>query len=148
MDRPGRRREARPAQGGAYYYYPGWWEGTGVLSLFVNKQKYEELPASYRSILQTAAAATTALTLARYDALNPPALRRLVAQGAQLRAFPQPVLDACYDETTKMHEEYSRNDPVYAEIYREMSTFRSESYQWMQLSEYSFDSYQIRRLRR
>jgi TRAP-type mannitol/chloroaromatic compound transport system substrate-binding protein len=131
-----------------YYYYPGWWEGTGVLSLIVNKPKYEELPPAYRSIVQTAAQATTAQTLARYDALNPPALRRLVAQGAQLRAFPQPVLDACYEETTKLHEEYSRNDPVYAEIYKDMSTFRTESYQWMQLSEYTFDTYQIRRLRR
>jgi TRAP-type mannitol/chloroaromatic compound transport system substrate-binding protein len=29
-----------------------------------------------------------------------------------------------------------------------MSTFRTEAYQWMQLSEYAFDTYQIRRLRR
>ena len=71
-----------------FYYYPGWWEGTAILHLFVNKQKYEELPASYRSVLQTAAAATTSITLARYDALNPPALRRLVAQSAQVRPFP------------------------------------------------------------
>ncbi|RYJ02835.1 MAG: ABC transporter substrate-binding protein [Acetobacteraceae bacterium] len=131
-----------------YYYYPGWWEGTGILSLFVNKQKYEELPPAFRSIIQTAAAATTSLGLARYDALNPPALRRLVAGGAQLRPFPQSVLDVCYDETQKMHEEYSRADPVYGEIFREMAAFRQDAYQWLQLSEYTFDSYQIRRLRR
>src|SRR5215212_8797459 len=59
-----------------YYYYPGWWEGTAILHLFVNKQKYEELPPAYRGALQTAAAAVTSITLARYDALNPPALRR------------------------------------------------------------------------
>ena len=131
-----------------YYYYPGWWEGTAMLHLFVNKQKFEELPATFRSILQTAAAATTLSALARYDALNPPALRRLVAAGAQLRPFPQSVLDACFDETVKLHEEYSRADPTYAEIFREMTTFRQDAYQWLQLSEYSFDSYQIRRLRR
>ncbi|RAI59878.1 TRAP transporter substrate-binding protein [Roseicella frigidaeris] len=131
-----------------YYYYPGWWEGTGILSLFVNKGKFEELPAAYRSILLTAAAATTSLGLAKYDALNPQALKRLVAAGAQLRPFPQSVLDACFDETAKMHEEYAKADPVYAEIYRDMSAFRQDGYQWLQLSEYSFDSYQIRRLRR
>jgi TRAP-type mannitol/chloroaromatic compound transport system substrate-binding protein len=112
-----------------YYYYPGWWEGTAILHLFVNKQKYEELPASYRSVLQTAAAATTSTTLARYDALNPPALRRLVAQGAQVRPFPQAVLDACHDETQKMHEEYGRADPAYAEVFREMSAFKQDAYQ-------------------
>jgi TRAP-type mannitol/chloroaromatic compound transport system substrate-binding protein len=131
-----------------FYYYPGWWEGTAILHLFVNKQKYEELPASYRSVLQTAAAATTSITLARYDALNPPALRRLVAQGAQVRPFPQAVLDACHGETQKLHEEYGRADPAYAEIFREMSAFKQDAYQWLQLSEYTFDSYQIRRLRR
>jgi TRAP-type mannitol/chloroaromatic compound transport system substrate-binding protein len=131
-----------------FYYYPGWWEGTAILHLFVNKGEYEKLPASYRSILQTAAAATTSITLARYDAQNPPALRRLVAQGAQVRPFPQPVLDACYDETQKMHEEYGRADPNYGEIFREMSAFKQDAYQWLQLSEYTFDSYQIRRLRR
>jgi TRAP-type mannitol/chloroaromatic compound transport system substrate-binding protein len=113
----------------APYYYPGWWEGTAILHLFVNKQKYEELPASYRSVLQTAAAATTSTTLARYDALNPPALRRLVAQGAQVRPFPQAVLDACHDETQKMHEEYGRADPAYAEVFREMSAFKQDAYQ-------------------
>ncbi len=131
-----------------YYYYPGWWEGTGILSLIVNKSKFEELPPAYRSIVQTAAAATTSLGLAKYDALNPQALKRLVAAGAQLRPFPQSVLDACFDETTRMHEEYSRADPVYAEVYREMAAFRQDAYQWLQLSEYAFDSYQIRRLRR
>ncbi|MCK8783080.1 TRAP transporter substrate-binding protein DctP [Roseomonas sp. NAR14] len=130
-----------------YYYYPGWWEGTGILHLFVNKPAWEALPADYRSIVHNASITATQLTMARYDALNPPALLRLVAQGAQVRPFPNTVLDACYDETVKLHEEYSR-DPVYAELYRDMSNFRTESYRWLQLAEYAFDSYQIRRLRR
>ena len=48
----------------------------------------------------------------------------------------------------KMHEEYSKADPVYAEIFRDMTAFKQDAYQWLQLSEYTFDSYQIRRLRR
>src|SRR5215211_6457729 len=115
-----------------YYYYPGWWEGTAILHLFVNKQKYEELPPAYRGALQTAAAATTSLGLAKYDALNPQALKRLVAGGAQLRAFPQSVLDACHDETARMHEEYAKADPVYNEIYRDMTAFKQDAYQWLQ----------------
>ncbi len=71
-----------------------------------------------------------------------------MAQGAQVRAFPQAVLDACHDETQRMHEEYGRADPAYGEVFREMSAFKQDAYQWLQLSEYTFDSYQIRRLRR
>ncbi len=33
--------------------------------------------------------------MANYDALNPPALKRLLAGGAQLRPFPPAVMDAC-----------------------------------------------------
>jgi TRAP-type mannitol/chloroaromatic compound transport system substrate-binding protein len=65
-----------------------------------------------------------------------------------VRPFPQAVLDACHGETQKLHEEYGRADPAYAEIFREMSAFKQDAYQWLQLSEYTFDSYQIRRLRR
>ena len=36
------------------------------------------------------------LTAASYDALNPPALRRLIANGAQLRPFPREVMAAFY----------------------------------------------------
>ena len=48
----------------------------------------EALPAVYRAALETAGDRATLLTQARYDALNPPALRRLVAKGAMLRLFP------------------------------------------------------------
>ena len=64
------------------------------------------------------------------------------------RRAPRIDLEELDDETQKMHEEYGRADPVYAEIFREMSAFKQDAYQRLQLSEYTFDSYQIRRLRR
>ena len=36
------------------------------------------------------------LMAARYDQKNPVGLKRLLAQGVQLRQFPRPVMDACY----------------------------------------------------
>src|ERR671911_205467 len=74
-----------------YYYYPGWWEGGPALHVFINKQKWEELPPAYKAVLKHAAQHSTIETMARYDAQNPKALRTLVANGAQLRPFPQEV---------------------------------------------------------
>src|SRR5690625_7954597 len=37
-----------------YYYYPGWWEGAGQVSLYVNQDAYNELPDSYESLVATA----------------------------------------------------------------------------------------------
>ena len=74
-----------------YYYYPGWWEGGPQLSIIVNLKKWDELPKAYKSAFEAGCAEANVHMLARYDARNPEALRRLVASGTQLRAFPRPV---------------------------------------------------------
>src|SRR5438045_6487374 len=79
-----------------YYYYPGWWEGGTQAALFFNIAKWNSLNATYKSIVRTAADMCNVWMLAKYDAVNPAALRRLVAEKTQLRPFPQPVMDACF----------------------------------------------------
>ena len=43
--------------------------------------------------------------IAKYDALNPAALRRLVASGVQLRPFPREIMEACYRAANEVFEE-------------------------------------------
>ncbi len=80
-----------------YYYYPGFWEGGPTVHALFNKAKFDELPAAYKSLLKTAAQAADANMLQAYDWLNPPALKRLVANGAQLRPFSPEILAAAFD---------------------------------------------------
>src|SRR6185369_15272390 len=70
-----------------FYYYPGWWEGGPELDLFVNLKAWNDLPKDYQSILEAACYEANVDMLAKYDAVNPPALRRLVAGGTQLRGL-------------------------------------------------------------
>src|SRR5699024_7774308 len=58
-----------------YYYYPGWWEGSAQVSLYVNDEAYEELPPQYKSLIETATRAAGTNLTTRYDAENPAALR-------------------------------------------------------------------------
>src|SRR5215510_9945867 len=78
-----------------FYYTPGWWEGGAMLHIHVNKGKWDSLPPTYKAIMRAAAAEANVFTVSRYDAQNPQALKRLVANGAQLRPFSEPVLDTC-----------------------------------------------------
>ncbi len=71
------------------------------MSVYVNKDAYAQLPKPYQAIVARAAEASSLETIAKYDAENAAALRRLVAQGAKLRAFPKDVMDACYAESAK-----------------------------------------------
>ncbi|MET0278778.1 MAG: ABC transporter substrate-binding protein, partial [Pseudorhodoplanes sp.] len=68
-----------------YYYYPGWWEGGPMLHNFINIGKWNELPKNYQAIVHAASHVANTVMMARYDAGNPAALRRLIAGGAQIR---------------------------------------------------------------
>ena len=78
-----------------FYYYPAWWEGAATTHLFVNLDQWNALPRSYQAAMRTACAEATHWMVARYDTRSPEALRRLVAQGTQLRPFSREMMDAC-----------------------------------------------------
>src|SRR5689334_9029836 len=62
-----------------FYYYPGWWEGGPALHSIVGQKALAELPPDYRAILEAACHEGNTMMMARYDAGNPDALKRLVA---------------------------------------------------------------------
>ena len=70
-----------------HYYYPGWWEGGSMLLAFVNLDKWNALPKHYQAVLEQAGHFANTWMMAKYDELNPAALRRLLAGGAKLHVL-------------------------------------------------------------
>ena len=124
-----------------YYYYPGFWEGTAQLVFIVNQKKYDELPAEFKAALETAAAESNVWMTAQYDTKNPDAMRKLVAAGAQLRAFPRPVLEACYNAAFELCDELAEKSPQFKRIYGPWRAFRDNQYLWFRVAEQSFDNF-------
>jgi TRAP-type mannitol/chloroaromatic compound transport system substrate-binding protein len=127
-----------------FYYYPGWWEGGTQVHFFINLDRWNALPPVYRSIIRTAADAANIWMTSKYDAENPQALKRLLAGGAQLRAFPQPVLEACLKAANEVYAEISATNPEFKKIWDNMVAFRNDGYLWWQVAEYSYDTFMIR----
>ncbi|MBV9557608.1 MAG: TRAP transporter substrate-binding protein [Pseudolabrys sp.] len=127
-----------------YYYYPGWWEGGTMNHLQINLAKWNELPKSYQSVIRAAAGAINAEQMGRYDARNPQALKRLVANGVQLRPFSQGVMEACLKASNEVNAETSATNPDYKKVLDSMQAFRSDEYLWWQVAEYTYDTFQIR----
>ena len=127
-----------------YYYYPGWWEGCGNSHNIMNMAKWNELPKAYQSAIITASHDAWVWALSKYDALNPPALLRLISNGAQLRPFPQAVLEDCYKTANTLYDELSKSNPHFKKMYDSTVQFRSSSYAWMQVAEGTFDNFQMR----
>jgi TRAP-type mannitol/chloroaromatic compound transport system substrate-binding protein len=126
-----------------YYYYPGWWEGGAALALLVNVKAWEALPKEYQAIFEAAAHESNTLMLARYDAGNPPALRRLAAAGAQLRAFPKPVMEAGYQATQELFAEISAKNARFRKVLEHMNRFLEDQLLWFRVAESAFDNFMV-----
>jgi TRAP-type mannitol/chloroaromatic compound transport system substrate-binding protein len=79
--------------------------------------------------------------MAKYDAANPAALKRLLAGGTQLRAFPKPVLDACFTEAQKVFAETNAKNPEFKKIYDHYTAFQRDQIPWGQVVEGRFDQF-------
>ena len=130
-----------------FYYYPGWWKGETQLHLVVSREKFAALPKAYQAALKSAAALADDRMRAQYDAANPAALKRLVMGGAQLRLFPQEVLEASYRAANGLYTELSAQSAKFKTIADSYMAFRSDEYLWWQVAEYSFDNFMIRERR-
>jgi TRAP-type mannitol/chloroaromatic compound transport system substrate-binding protein len=127
-----------------YYYYPGWWEGGPMIHNFINLAKWNELSKTYQSVVHSASHVANTIMQAKYDAANPAALKRLVAAGAQLKGFPQPVMEACFKGANELYSETAAVNPDFKTIYDAVVAFRGDQYLWWQVAEYGFDTFMIR----
>ena len=124
-----------------YYYYPGFWEGGPMLMALVNEKKWNELPKPYQAALQAACGEVNSWMPAKYDAQNPPALRRLIASGSQLRPFSRAILEAAERASYEVYDEMSAKSPHFARIYPDWKKFRDEQFLWFRVAEQAYDNY-------
>ena len=81
--------------------------------------------------------------LAKYDTLNPAALKRLVANGVQLRPFSNEIMAACYKAANEVYAEISAKNAKFKKIYDAMVKFRTDQVQWFSIAENRYDNFMI-----
>ena len=126
-----------------FYYYPGFWEGGPTVHFMFNKDKFDGLPKNYQSLVRTAAQAEDANMLQKYDYLNPLAIRKLVANGAQLRPFSPEILSASFDAANKIYDEIMASNEPFKKIWESLLAFRKDYYLNMQIAEYNYDTFMM-----
>ena len=124
-----------------HYYYPGWWEGGPQLSFYVNIDKWNALPESYRQAFETACMEANIHMLAAYDTKNPQAIQRLIAEGVQLHAYPQDVMAAAQKIAFELYEEEAGKNPIFKKIYEPWKAFREAELQWFKLAEAGYTNF-------
>ncbi|MEO5658966.1 MAG: TRAP transporter substrate-binding protein DctP [Polaromonas sp.] len=124
-----------------FYYYPGWWEGGAELEFFINTKAYAALTPEFQAIVNAAAAVAARDMTAKYDAVNPIALKRLVAAKTLLKPFPKEIMDAGFKASMEVFAAHEAKSSEFKKIHQDMRAFQRDQLLWARFSEYRFDSY-------
>jgi TRAP-type mannitol/chloroaromatic compound transport system substrate-binding protein len=81
--------------------------------------------------------------VAKYDALNPAALKRLLAGGVNLAPFPNDVMAASFKASEENYEEVASKNAKFKKIWEPWKKFRAEQIQWFSIAEGRFDSFMV-----
>ena len=73
----------------------------------------------------------------------PPILKKLVGEGAILKAFNRDILDVCFKAAMETYAELSQKSPAFKKIYDHQQAFKKDSYLWAQVAEYSYDTFMM-----
>ncbi|RYX95231.1 MAG: ABC transporter substrate-binding protein [Comamonadaceae bacterium] len=124
-----------------YYYYPGWWEGGPEVSGYINKKAWDSLSAENKAILEAASAVATLDMTAKYDALNPTALKQLVGAKTKVLPFTKPILDASFQAAMDTYADLDARNPEWKKIYADYRNFQKDQILWSRFCESRFDQY-------
>ena len=141
-----RRREAGLLQGGALLLLSRLSGRAGrPCTCSSTRRNGPSCPRAYQAIALNAAHHGNTYMQARYDALNPQAMKKLAAAGRAAAALL--ARDPGRRATRRRRRSMPRPRPSNADfkkLYDSLWPFRDDGFLWWQVAEYSFDSFSIR----
>ncbi len=81
--------------------------------------------------------------LAKYDKRNAHALKQLVADGAVLRPFSNEILEASFKAAQEVYSDLMATNANFKKLYESQQALKRDAYMWMQVAEYSFDTFMM-----
>ena len=110
-----------------YYYYPGWHEPGTALELFVNREKYEQLPSDLQTIIDVATSRLNIWSLSQSEALNSEyAIKLAEEEGVEFRRFPDDVLATFRKYSEEVVTDMTQQDPLAKRAYESYAAFQKQ----------------------
>jgi TRAP-type mannitol/chloroaromatic compound transport system substrate-binding protein len=124
-----------------FYYYPGWWEYAPSADIMVNARAWEGLPTHYKQAMESAGAECWHWSMARFDQIAPPAMRRLLASGTQLRPYSREILNAAYKASQDLYADLGNQNPRFRKVWEHWDKHRVDQVQWFRVAEDSMANF-------
>ena len=94
-----------------------------MLLAMINLDKWNALPKYYQNVLEQAGHYANNWMMAKYDVVNPMALRKLLAGGAKLHAFSPPVMEASFKAAKELHNEVAATNANFKKVNESLIAF-------------------------
>ncbi len=102
------------------------------------------MPKNYQAILEQAGHQANNWMMAKYDTVNPTALKKLLAGGAKLHAFSPQIMQASFKAAKELHAEVAASNANFKKLYELLTAYSNSGYQWFQVAEVGYDNFMAR----
>jgi TRAP-type mannitol/chloroaromatic compound transport system substrate-binding protein len=117
----------------SHYYFPGWHQQTSLITLIVNRDRWNALSDRHRAIIEDACLAQVARTTARGEAEQLEALAEIEAQGVTIHRWNDEMMQAFRDAWEEVAAERSAADADFARALQSLQDFREQYRTWAEL---------------
>ncbi|MGF1527932.1 MAG: TRAP transporter substrate-binding protein [Candidatus Competibacterales bacterium] len=116
-----------------YYYFPGWHQPASWNSLLINMDVWNEYSAEAQRVFVEACRANVVWSMASAPGAQGAVLEEFVAQGIEVRRFPDAVLARLREEAKQVLAEEAEKDPIFKEAYESLVAYMETAGNWVQL---------------
>src|ERR1700752_3451698 len=117
-----------------------------MLLAMVNLDKWNALPKFYQNVLEQAGHYANNWMMAKYDSVNPMALRKLLANGTKLHAFSPAIMEASFKAAKELHNEVAATNANFKKAYESLTSYTNNGYALFHVAEIGYDNFMARHL--
>jgi TRAP-type mannitol/chloroaromatic compound transport system substrate-binding protein len=116
-----------------YYYFPGWHQQATFFDLYINKSVWDSLEERHKAVIELACGDTIRDTIAEGEASQGLSIKRMQAQGVQVRRWAPEILLAFESAWNDVAREEAAKNPSFREVYGSYLEFRAGYAAWSYL---------------
>ncbi|MCH7935653.1 MAG: TRAP transporter substrate-binding protein [Proteobacteria bacterium] len=116
------------------YYFPGWHQPATLFELMINLKIWRSLSVSAKAQIEAVCGDNIRYGLAEGEASQFQALKKLQAQGVEVRRWPGEILEALNAAWVEVARDEAKADRDFKRVWESLSAFRKEYSIWKELS--------------
>ncbi|MCY0146828.1 TRAP transporter substrate-binding protein [Hoeflea sp. G2-23] len=113
-----------------YYYFPGWQQQISFQTLFVNLDRWNELPSAQQQLLEAVCAETMIQMIARGESAQTAALAEFRSKDVEIRTFPDVVLSDVKAAWEDVRVDLESGNENFAKVSGSLRAFQEDYKQW------------------